>query len=312
MPPEEKVTAVAEKPSSFKDHYEAAKSAQSSTEDQGEPPVKVDDTPPETPPAQEPEKPADEPTETGEPPDTLLSEEEVRQLSAKDRKLYEKAQKNYTQKTQKLAADRKAMEEWTPLIDGLKADPDATLEKLAKERGFVLQKPETKQESTSADDLPEELKFLEPIFSAREKALEAKIRAEMAPVKDGLDRMTSEAIAAETQSTIAQFSADPRYSNWKQHEARMLEIGAEFIPAKPMSDFKYMQHLYTLATAELNEAEQTKKLVTKINKSAANVDPAAPTVQDSRVEHALPPPGSRSMRDAWDAAKRGESWVAPK
>lgn len=261
-----------------------------------------DTTPEATPTVEDPAPAADPPVETATTDDDgLLTAAEVEKLSEKERGLYEKAQKNYTLKTQKLAAERKDFEKWKPLIDAISADPEAAIRKLAEERGLKFAEPVTE------DTTPEELKFLEPVLSARDKQLEAKIRAELAPLKEGMDRITSEAIAAETQADEAAFEA--KYPDYRKLEPRMLELAQDFIPARKMEGGKYLAILRTLALAETSEAEKTKKVVEKINKAAANADPVESGIPNSRVEHAIPPPDKRSMRDAWEAAKRGERWV---
>lgn len=89
----------------------------------------------------------------------------------------------------------------------------------------------------------------------------------------------------------------------------MLEIGKKFVPTEgAMTDFEYMETLHQLATANITQAEQTKKVVEKINKAAASAEPNTPGVSSERVEHVLPPPDQRSMRHAYAAAKRGEVW----
>lgn len=317
---EVKPEAAAEKatpaPKTFKEHYKAAKAAQSTDQGAGEAGDDTTDDGEEKTPAQETEKPADEPTESGEDTnDALLTPEEVSKLSPGDRKLYEKAQKNYTLKTQKLAADRKDIDEWKPLIEGLKDDPATAVEQLAARFGLKVAKAdaqdtktvETKTAETLAE-LPDDLQFLKPVFEAYGKKLLESVRGEIAPVKEAQDRIVSDAVASETESTLTAFEA--KYPGWKKHEAKMLEIGKKFVPAAgSMTDFEYMETLHRLATADITEAEKTKKVVEKINKAAQSVEPTTPAAQDSRVEHALPPPGKRSIKDAYAAAKRGERWT---
>ncbi len=303
---ETKVTAatpVVSEPKTIHEHYEAAKAEQSKA-DQVPETVKVDDTPPEKP-AEDPDKPADQPNATGEAEDALLTTDEVAKLTPKERGLYEKAQKNYTLKTQKLAADRKEFDEWKPLIEALKTRPAEAMEQLATQLGMKLQKP---AQDTPAETLPEEWSFLEPILSERDKRLEARIRAEIEPVKQAHEEAAVKAIADETASTVKAFAA--KYPGWQKHEAAMLDIGKKFMPAAgAMTDFEYMEVLHKLATADQTEAEKTKKVVEKIEKAARSVEPNTSGLSEDRVVHALPPPDKRSIRDAYEAAKRGELWT---
>ncbi len=298
--------------------------AQSEDQDSGE--EKPDDTTPAKP-AQEPEKPADALPEAGTTEDALLTPEEVSKLSAGDRKLYEKAQKNYTQKTQKLAADRKAIEEsraqldrWKPLADALEQDPDRAIEYLAQQRGMKLIKADQDTETvqTATDEtvaqLPEEWKFLTPLFDQLAKQVEdrtlAKFRAELTPIQQMQELAISNAVAAETKSTIEAF--DAKYPNWKQHEPQMLEIGKKFMPAEgAMTDFEYMETLYKLVTASQSEGDRTKAIVEKINRAVSKSEPISQGADSTSVDHVMPKGLSSSERfkAAAKAARRGERWT---
>lgn len=272
----------------------------------------LDDTP-EKKTVEEPEKVADQPEKTTEDPeDTLLTADEVSKLNPKERGLYEKAQKNYTLKTQKLAADRKELEQWKPLIDQLTTNPDAAIEQLAQQRGMKLSKAAQdntveKQTEATLAELPEELAFLKPVFEAYGKKLMDTMRGEITPLKEGYSAIVSEAAAAETEATLKSFEA--KYPGWQKHEKAMLDMGQKILPGKGMSDFEYMEILHRQVTAGTDEAERTKKTVEKINKSAAASESPTPGIANSRVEHALPPPDKRDIKAAWEAAKRGEVWT---
>lgn len=295
-------------PKSFREHYEAVKSAQSS-KDQAAPPA-GDDTPEAEQPAQEPEKVADEPPDTTPDPDAILTAAELAALPPKERANAEKWQAKLTQKAQALAAQSKEFEEWKPLIDSLKTNPKATLEQMAEQLGVQIAKQDTTPTTAEVvtSELPEEWKFLQPVFESLEKRVEARVRAELAPIKEAHTQIVTEAAAAETESAIKAF--DAKFPDWRKHEAQMLEIGKKFIPtAGAMTDFEYMETLYKLATADIKKAEQVKATVKQINKSAAAAETPTPGISDSRVEHALPPPEKRSMRDAYNAAKQGIVWT---
>ncbi len=303
MSKETPVAPVTEPPKSVFD--QAREAVAQSEKDQGAA-AASDDTTPETQPAEEPEKVADQPEETTEDTDAILSTDELAALPPQERKKAEKWVAKLTRQSQELSATKRDLEEWKTLVDALKNDPDAAIRQLAERRGLkFVQEPVTQD---TVQPIPEELKFLEPIFAAREKAIKAELEAKYGRLEERVDTMSAEAAAAETESTIAQFTA--KYPDWKKHEARMLELGQEFIPAKPMSDYKYMEHLHTLATAKITEAEQVKKTVEKINKSVASAEPPQSGVPNHRVEHHVPTdPAKRTLREAYEAAKRGEKWV---
>jgi hypothetical protein len=302
----EPVAETTEAPKSSAEVFAAARaSVAAQSKDQGATDVTTDDTSTEVKPAQPTDKTADEPQETVENEDALLTPDEIAKLTGTVKAQYDRMNKAFTTKTTALAQQRKAMEEWNPLIEGLKNNPAETLQQVAKQLGFTLMKAEAK---AIVDDLPEEWQFMKPVFEQREKALEAKIRTELEPVKEAHKAMAVKAAAAETQSTIEAFTA--KHPGWEKHEAKMLELGAMFVPApgSKITDAEYMEHLFKLATADVTEAERTKKVVDKINKAAASIEDRTSGISKERVVHTLPPPGKRSLKDAYEAAKRGEVW----
>lgn len=260
---------------------------------------------PEKQPDEPAEKPADHPTEAGEEPDTLLPAEEVSQLSAEARKVYDRMNKSYTTKTQALATQRKELEAWLPTIEALKTNPAPAIEQMAKQLGLKVSKEEAvqtiKQETLA--EIPEELRpILEPVV----KRIMAEVEAKVAPLKEGVNQVVSENIAAQTEATLKTFSA--KYPGWEKYEKAMIAEGQSFLPGPGMDDFKYMEKLYKLVTADVSEAEKAKKVVEKINKSVESSEQKRSGVSEERVAHALPPPDKRSFREAYEAAKRGEVW----
>jgi len=300
-----------EPPKTIRDHYEAAKAAQSSSpeDDQGTPEVAPDDTPAEQP-AEQPDKVADPPTETTETQDALLTAEEVGKLSPKEKKLYEKAQKNYTQKTQALAAERKEIESWKPLMESWKSNPDAALEQLARQRGFSLTRPQQdttakEQAKEIVDQLPDELAFLEkPLETRIQKALDARLK----PLEEREAQRNAQTAAAETKATLEAFSA--KYKGWEKHEPAMMKLGEKLLPTGGMSDFEYMENLYKLATADIDKAEEAKKVVARMEKSVAAAESPTTGVAEGRVEHRKPSniTSQNAFREAYKAAKQGIVW----
>ena len=262
-----------------------------------------DDTPTETP-AEDTETTADQPQETVSDPDTLLTPEELAALPPKERAKAEKWQAKLTQKAQALSAKEKEFSEWEPLIQGFKTNSKETLAQVAKQLGMTV--AELKAQDTPSEDLPDELAFLKPVFEQRERALVEKLRAENAPIKQAYEQVIAETSAAETESTLKSMSAE--FPGWEKHEPKMLEIAREIQPAAGTSEAKYLRTLYKLATADLTEAERTKKVVARINQSAKVSEERTSGIANERVAHAMPPPEKRSMRDAFEAAKRGEVW----
>ncbi len=299
------------------DAFAAARAqvAKESPEDQPPLPEPPEDTPPETtPPAEEP-SPEDQPPETGPDSEALLSEDELAKLTPKERANAEKWQAKLTQKSQALAARAKEFDEWTPLIQALKENPDDVLAELAKQRGFAISKAaqETAVQTQAAQTvatLPAELQFLQPIFEQFGNQILQNIRSEIGPIKEQQTQMISEAAAAETEHTIKAF--DSKYPDWKKYETQMVTIGQKFVPtAGAMTDYEYMETLYRLATADISKAEQTKKVVQRINKAAVSAESAQPGSSDERVDVTMPADWDKMtnkerIKASWDAASRGQ------
>lgn len=323
-------TATAEetvtKPTTFREHFEAAKAAAQS-EDQGtdeQPNTSVeasgDDTDGNAQTAEPTDKTADQTEETvEETEDGLLPADEAAKLTGDARKQYERMNKAFTTKTQALAAQRKELEQWQPLIEALQNDPDATLQEIASKRGLALTKAATQDSSVAAVDtvkqetqqalaeLPEELKFLAPYFEALGKRILSSVEGKLQPIAATHKQFLDRSIESETNATLKAFSA--QHPGWEKHEQKMLSIGRKVQPANgELTDIEYMELLYQLATKDVTEAEKTKKAIEKINKSAAAAEPAGNGVPEKNVVHAMPAPEKRGIREAYAAAKRGELW----
>lgn len=270
----------------------------------------TDDTSTPTPPAEDTAKVADQTTETTD-PDTLLTEEELAALPPKERAKAEKWQAKLTQKAQKLSATEKEFDEWKPLIEGLKTNPREALAQVAKQLGLTVAEAKEIQD-TPAEDLPEELKFLKPVFDQREKALEAKIRAELDPLKKAHETTVLNAIASETEATEKAFEA--QHSDYRKLEPQMLELAKKFIPVSgAMTDYEYLEHLYGVVKAKQAQAEKTKEIVARINNAAKVSEEKTSGIPNERVSMKIPDSSAQLdskelMRLAYEAAKRGEIW----
>lgn len=304
-------TTATEKPAIGADAFSAAReSVRTQSEDQGS--TETPESESSETPTQEAEKVAGESQEATEDQDALLTPQEVAALPAALKAQYKSLEKAFTTKTQALSAERKALEEWNPLIEGMKTDPAATLEKVAAQLGFKVSKSnqDTKTvESKTAEalaELPEELAFMKPYFESFGKKLLDSMNGVIAPIKAQHEQLITDATAAETKATVEAFTA--KYPGWEKHEAKMLDIGQRILPGKGMTDIEYMEVLYREATHGISQAETTKKVVEKINRSAKSSEERTAGVSPERVAHAMPPPEKRGFRDAYEAAKRGEVW----
>ena len=267
----------------------------------------------EQPPVEAAEKVEAQPQETTEESEHLFTPEYVASLPAELQTRYKQMNGDYTRKTQALAKERKDIEnrvkeldEWQSVIEGLKKNTDETIEQLAKHRGLTISR---NTEQATSEETPEELKPLESYLEARDKRLESRIRAEYEPVKAKVAEMETNHAAAETKATVEAFTS--KYPGWEKYESAMMDVGKKFVPtAGAMTDFEYMEHLYTIARSKDSEAEKTKKVISKINNAAKSVEPNRSSgVSSEQVEHVLPPPEKRGIRESYAAAKRGEAWT---
>ena len=319
MPETGETIVTAEQPPKGRNAFTAARASVKTPEP--EPAPAPDDTPPPpTPPAEHTEKVADQPPEPTDDQNALLTPEELAALPPKQRANAEKWQAKLTKRAQDLSAQAKEFDDWKPLMTALRDNPDAAIEELAKRRGLTVAKAPTQDtrtvEATTAEtikELPEEWQFLAPVFDAFGKRLLESVRGEIAPLQARQDALISDAVAAETEATIKGFEA--KYPGWTKFEPKMLELGKKFVPAAgAMTDFEYMETLYKLATADVADAEKTKTVVARINKSAEAAEPAVGGLPDKSVDQVMPDTvramdSSARLRAAHEAAKRGVRWT---
>lgn len=300
----------------------ARSSIQAQSQDQGpKEETPVEDKPSTETPPEEAEKVAAQVQDTADDTDQLWTPDKVAKLSPELRKQYDEMNRDYTRKSQKNASDRKEFEPWKPLIDGLTGtNPAAVVEELAQRLGLTVTKAGTVEARAEAvtqtftskalEKLPEELRPLfAPALEALKEELTEAYKGQLKPIVEQQSQMITEAAAAETEATIKSFTVT--HPGWEKHEKTMIDIMGKLVP-KPgaMTDLELMEMAYTLATANESEAEKTKKVVARINKAAESVEPNRRSGMPSeQVEHALPAPGKRGIREAYAAAKRGEAWT---
>jgi hypothetical protein len=314
--PTETRTETVQAPKSIREHYEAAKTAQSKADQAPDAAAPGDDTKPEPETVEQPQA-GDQPEEAAPSEDTLLTADEVAKLSPKERTLYEKAQKNYTIKTQELARQRKELEPWKDLISNLQ-DPARwkdTVRQLAQQAEIL---PKAEQQAVQAEaektvaELPEELKFLQPYFEQFGQKLLGQLQSKIDPVVASQNEIVMQKIAESTEATMKSFGE--KHKGWEAHETAMTDLAKQIQPVGNMSDYDYMEMLYKLATFDMQSADRTKQIAAKIQKSAAAAETPSSGVQSERVEVALPSnlrgaSSSDRLKAAFEAAKRGEHWT---
>lgn len=268
--------------------------------------------------AEQTQQAGDQTVEAADTEDALLTPEEVAKLSGKELDLYKKAQKNYTIKTQGLAAERKKLEPFRDLIDALQ-DPDRakdTVMQLAQHVGLVSKAEEKKIEAAAdglLNGLPAELSFLRPHLEEFGKQLLAQFQSEIAPLKSQTQEIVTKTMAEATTATLSAFGKE--YPGWEKYEPQMIEIGKSVQPSGNMSEMDYLKMLYKLATYDVQSAEKTKQIVEGMTKAAKAAEPSSTSsaVQSERVVYAKPANiAQMSSRERFlaghEAAKRGQKW----
>ncbi|HYB96811.1 MAG TPA: hypothetical protein VEC39_17695 [Vicinamibacterales bacterium] len=234
----------------------------------------------------------------------------------------------FTKKTQQLAEQRKTVEalaEYAPFITALQSDSKAAIKAAAEQLGLVVTdksiettatETATKTAEGMADDviagfkqaLGPDLDFLADklapaIHQLVQNVAKAAVGEAVTPLQTQQQTLLDKAAQEQTDATLKAFT-DKR-PDWKQHEPAMLKI-AEQLKPNGMSEIDYLDTLYTLATKDIAAAEAAKKAVERMTKAAKTDEGKSHPLPGSQVSVARPT--SPSIRDAFEAAKRGERW----
>jgi len=241
-------------------------------------PENVEAAPVETPKEEEP---------TG---DVLLDKLTPEELAAvkqdpKLRKIYAGLMKSYTPKMQELSEQKK-------LWDALN-NPDtkrSAIEALAAATGIELKPTDQPQRDAAAkvaDALaakwaavvgPEAAEQLRPLME--ETAL-AAVQGTLQPLKQASEYLQEDARNRQAEAQTSQFGSLAKEKGWtidSEIEAKMVEIGQQVLPAKPISTVtdgvRHLERLYRLATADQLEANTEKRILERMNKAAAEAEPS--------------------------------------
>jgi hypothetical protein len=289
--------------------------------------AKAGETKPEAQPAAEQTVSGETPP--AEAPDEILSEEEVSRLAPEQKAIYRKMQKAYTQKTQKLAAERKRYEQeleklsqWKPLIEDLEREPSQAIARLAEQLGLEVapaaKESEEDRVGKAVEEMRAKLRALHgPEYQAYADQLADIFRLGLEQVTQTVvdERITplvarqEEALAQiAMESTAADLKAmDERHPDWREHEAKMLEIAQRWIPAEgsDMTAEEYLDALYYMATRDRTETAATHKVAAKLAEAARSTEPEAP-IPSANVTPARPK--RPTFEEAFQAAKKGIAW----
>lgn len=225
--------------------------------------------------------------------------------------------KVFTQKTQTLAAERKALTKAQPymeLIEAFETDKEGTLAKMAKEMGFTLNKDTVQTEAAAKpavdDTIAEFKKSLGPEYEYLAEALAPAVSALVQRVTAGAveplkkEQATILSKQAEDETTKVMAAFETKRPGWKKHEPAMLALSQKVQP-HGMGELDYLDHLYTMVTMDERIADGVKQHIAKVTKAAAESEGApGSTVPDGQVK--TPAPGKPSFREAAAAALRGE------
>lgn len=234
----------------------------------------------------------------------------------------------FTKKTQALAEQRKSVEalsEYSDFIADLRKDPSAAIAAAAKQLGLTIAPASLEAKATEtvtkttealADDavasfrqaLGPDLDFLADklapaIQAMAQQIAHATVGQAVEPLKAHQDTLLSKAAEEQKASALASFTE--KHPDWKQHEQAITALSAKLQP-NGMEPLEYLSTLYALATKDIAAAEAAKKAVARMTKAAAADEGKSTAVSEGKVS--LARPANPSLKEAFEAAKRGERW----
>ncbi len=256
----------------------------------------------------------------------LLSAEEY--AAAKDDPAAMRAALNraFTQKTQALASERKKLEAWQAVVDGLQNDPVRTLEILGQQLGVQVVPPTTPQtaqpvqQPSARDQLVTSLKtkldefglapLSDEIIRVTEGLAQEIAGQQLKPLQEHTNRLLTDSQQREVATVMQRF--ETKHPDWKQHEKAMTDLAQRYKPAMDqhgrllVTEDQYLDDLYRLATYETSVKSEAQKAIDRMRAAAESAEPRTTTVTSDKVSHQAPK--GASFRDAVAAAKRGERW----
>jgi hypothetical protein len=264
------------------------------------------------------ETPADAPAET----DELLSDEEVATLDVNGQANYKKMQKAFTEKTQKLAAERKEMEAYRDLIKSYQTDPKETIKKLAQQHGLSLAEAAQLVKQEPVKVTPEESEVTrtqlrqllgegnEELADGLAKIIDSRAEqiagSRVKPIEDRQADITRRAAQEAADADLKAF--EKSHPDFKTYEPAMRELSTKIQPAEgaKMDVSEYLEMLYKVASLKDSEATQTKKVIDRINKAASSSESKESAIPTNKVTPARPK--APTLEEAFEAAKKGIAW----
>ena len=222
--------------------------------------------------------------------------------------------KAWTEKTQRLSTERKALEPYRVLIDALESDPRDAVTRLAEQFGLKVEGRTERQVEQQVDNLADQI-------TAAVKAQLGDEYGELADrigagIHDALKLAVPEltkgigAEVEEVRTSAAQREADRelevfagKHPEWKKHEEQMMKVMARMPPSQGVDPQEYLEDIWLIATKKVAVGTEVKKVVEKMTKSASKPKPVDSTSDRNVARGPIRPP---TFREAAAAALRGE------
>lgn len=244
---------------------------------------------------------------------TATGQDQTKLVAAVGKALAAKAQNQIDLERQGLAPYRDFIAEFD-------ADPQGTLAALAPQYGLQVVNPAAAQHEQAVEQVVDdtvttfrkalgpELDFLADRLAPAVEQLATRLvtqtlETHVGPLAAQQEVLVTRAAKEHTDAILGTFSA--AHPDWHQHEAKMVELGSKLHPSG-MDEGEFLELLYHMATKETAVATGVKKALDRM-KAGATTDTARTDGQaDTRVR--LTPPRNPTIREAFEAAKRGDRW----
>ena len=241
----------------------------------------------------------------------LLDSKTYEKLKADPEKLRKELNRAWTQKTQALSEQRKALEPHLELFRALEENPEETIRKLAEERGLTIAEAKKEEVREAVSPVATELRQvfgpgLEDLADRLAPVLERVIAERIEPIKRQTDEVVSNAVIEEVNRNIELFTKE--HSDWKKFEPEMMKISTWLQPAKQTNGkypttAQYMEALYHLATKDARKGDIVKETVERMAHAAAKSETAGSGVAQNRVAKSTPASRGSFDADFEEAAK---------
>lgn len=253
-----------------------------------------------------------------ETPAVELSEEHRKSWATLPPEIRKQVNRIFTQKTQEIADERKKYGSYAQLAQALEADPDTTVELLAKHRGFEVRRPQapvqTPQEQAVKDEHLAELEAqfgpagAKAVLAVAEQIADRKAEARIKPLAE--HHAQTQIAQEKAEATTAIEALTKEFPDWKQHEASMSQLAQKLSPGPGMSKLEYARLLYLGVSPNRTSAQTTKAVIDNLNRAAKAAETPAQAVPNNRVAKSRPQGLSfdKSFQAAAEAAGRGEEW----